>query len=324
MSLTEKELEVLRESEARSRIVVETLADAVITIDESSVIRYANPAAERIFGYEPGGLAGTHMTALMPEYLRRLHEEGVRRYTETGVKHISWDGVELPGLHKTGREIPLEVSFGEFALGGRRYFTGVARDITERKRTDARLAAQYEVTRALAESADFAEAVPRILRAVCEALGWEVGALWTLDREADVLRFVEAWSAPGVDVSEFVGLSRSGSFARGEGLPGKVRERGEALWVEDLAGNGNFPRSAAAGREGLHGAFAFPATLRGETIAVLEFFSREVRPPDDALLAMMSHVGSQLGQVVERRRAEAERSHTNACARPRQTPKRTL
>ena len=308
MSLTEQELEGLRESEARSRIVVETLADAVITIDEASVIRFANPAAEIIFGYEPGGLTGLHMTALMPDYLRQLHEEGIRRYMETGVKHISWDGVELPGLHKSGREIPLEVSFGEFALGGRRYFTGVARDITERRRTEARLAAQYEVTRALADVSDFDEAVPRILRAVCEALGWEMGALWALDREASLLRFVASWSANGFDVREFEELSRRRMFPRGEGLPGRVWERGEALWVEDLAGNGTFPRSAAAAREGLHGAFAFPATIRGETIAVLEFFSREVRPPDDALLAMMSHVGSLLGQVIERRRAEGEQA----------------
>ena len=309
MSLTEKELEELRESEARSRIVVETLADAVVTIDEASVIRFVNPAAERIFGYASSELIGMHMTALMPDYLRRMHEEGMRRYVETGAKHISWDGVELPGLHKSGREIPLEISFGEFALGGRRYFTGVARDITERRRTDKRLAAQYEVTRALAEVSDFDEAVPRILRAVCEALGWEMGALWALDREAGVLRFVESWSAKGVDVREFEQLSRGRTFARGDGgLPARVWERGEPLWVEDIATNGSFPRSEAASREGLHGAFAFPATVGGETIAVLEFFSREVRPPDDALLAMMSHVGSQLGQVIERRRAESERA----------------
>jgi PAS domain S-box-containing protein len=306
VSLTEKELEELRESEARSRIVVETLADAVVTIDEASVIRFANPAAERIFGYAAAELIGMHMTLLMPEHLRRLHEEGVRRYMRTGVKHISWEGVELPGLHKSGREISLEISFGEFALGGRRYFTGVARDITERKRLETRLSAQYEVTRALAEVSDFREAVPRILRAVCEALGWEVGALWALDREAGVLRFVDAWHARGVDVREFERLSREREFTRGEGLPGRVWERGEAAWVEDIATNGRFPRSAAASREGLHGAFAFPATVGGETIAVLEFFSSEVRPPDDALLAMMSHVGSQLGQVMERRRAEAE------------------
>ena len=309
MSLTEKELEELRESEARSRIVMETVADAVITIDETSVIRFVNPAAERIFGYEPGELVGRDMTELMPDYLRRLHEEGMRRFMDTGVKHISWEGVELPGLHKSGREIPLEISFGEFAFGGRRYFTGIARDIAERKRTEARMAAQYEVTRALAEVPDFREAVPRLLRAVCEALGWETGALWALDRETDLLRFVESWHAQGVDVGEFEELSRRRTFARGDrGLPGRVWERGEALWVEDLATDESFPRSAAAERAGLHGAFAFPATIRGETIAVLEFFSREVRAPDAALLAMMSHVGSQIGQVVERRRAEAEQA----------------
>ena len=308
MSLTEKELEELRESEARSRIVMETVADAVVTIDESGTILFVNRAAERIFGYAAEEMLGADMKMLMPDYLRRLHDEGLRRYVETGVKHISWEGVALPGLHKSGREVPLEISFGEFAHRGRRYFTGIARDISNRRRTEARLNAQYEVTRALAETGDFREAVPRVLRAVCEALGWEVGILWALDGGAEALGFVEAWHAPGVDVSEFERLSSRRTFARGEGLPGRVWESGEPLWVEDLAGDGSFPRSAVASREGLHGAFAFPATLRGEVIAVLEFFSREVRPPDGALLAMMSHVGSQIGQVVERQRAEAEQS----------------
>jgi PAS domain S-box-containing protein len=307
VSLSEKELEVLRESEARSRIVMETVADAIITIDEASTILFVNPAAKRIFGYEAREMLGAHMTMLMPDYLRHLHDEGVRRYVKTNVKHISWEGVELPGLHKSGREIPLEISFGEFALNGKRYFTGIARDITERKRIERRLAAQYEVTRALAESRDFLAAVPRILRAVCEALGWEVGVLWTLDHEANALRFVESWHAGDVNVEEFVQLSRQRTFGRGDaGLPSRVWERGEPLWVEDIAADATFPRSTVAEREGLHAAFAFPALVQGETIAVLEFFSREVRAPDDALLAMMSHIGSQLGQVVERQRAEGE------------------
>jgi PAS domain S-box-containing protein len=132
VSLTEKELEELRESEARSRIVMETVADAVVTIDESSTILFVNRAAERVFGYKADESLGANLTMLMPEYLRRLHEAGVRRYVETGERHISWSGVELPGLHKSGRELPLEISFGEFTLRGRRYFTGVARDISER------------------------------------------------------------------------------------------------------------------------------------------------------------------------------------------------
>jgi anti-anti-sigma regulatory factor len=204
--------------------------------------------------------------------------------------------------------VPLEISFEEFALGGRRYFTGIARDISARRRVEARLAAQYEVTRALAESESFKAAVPRILRAVCEALGWELGLVWALDRGAGVLRFVEAWRAHDVDVAEFERVSSRREFGRGEGLPGGTWERGEPLWIEDLAADATFPRAAPASRAGLHAAVAFPVLMQGETVAVLEFFSREMRQPDEALLAMMSHVGSQLGQVIERQRAEAERA----------------
>ena len=307
MSLTEQELEELRRSGALSNTVMETVADAVVTVDAAGTILFVNPAAERVFGYETGEMLGAPLTMLMPDYLRAAHEAGMRRYVETGVKHIPWAGVELPGLHKSGREIPLEISFGEFALDGRRYFTGIARDISARRRTETRLAAQYAVTRALAESKDFREAVPRILRAVCEALGWELGLLWVLDREAGLLRFAEAWRAEGVDLGEFERLSGRRTFAHGDtGLPGRVWESAEPLWVEDIAAESSFPRSALAARAGLHAAVAFPVLMRGEVIAVLEFFSREMRPPDDALLAMVAHVGSQIGQVIERQRAEDE------------------
>ncbi len=139
MAVRDRELEELREAEARGRAVMETVADAVVTVDVGSVIRSVNPSAERIFGYGAGELLGANLSVLMPDYLRHLHEAGMRRYVETGVKHISWEGVELPGLHRDGHEIPLEVSFGEFVLGGRHHFTGIIRDITERKRGERRL-----------------------------------------------------------------------------------------------------------------------------------------------------------------------------------------
>ena len=75
----------------------------------------------------------------MPEYLRHLHKAGLSRYAESNIRHIAWEAVELPGLHKDGREIPLELSFGEFMRNGKRFFTGVARDITERKRAEEAL-----------------------------------------------------------------------------------------------------------------------------------------------------------------------------------------
>jgi PAS domain S-box-containing protein len=311
MTTREKEFEELRESEARSRIVVETVADAIVTVDEGGSIRFVNPAAERVFGYSQGELLGAPLTMLMPEYLRHIHEAGMRRYVETGRKHISWEGVELPGLHRSGREIPLELSFGEFSLDGRRYFTGIARDITERKRAARRLSAQYEVTRALAESQSFAEAAPRILGAVCEGLRWEKGALWVVERDEGVLRHVAAWRAPSLGLREGDVLGGRHTFTLGEGLPGEVWQKGEAVWVEDIT-QSDYLRAAAAAALGLHCVLAFPAVLRGEVLGVLEFFSREVRPPDEAMLAMMSSVGSQTGQAIERQRAEEERTRLSA------------
>jgi signal transduction histidine kinase len=76
---------------------------------------------------------------LMPEYMRHAHRAGFARYQQTGRRHLSWLAVELPGLHRDGHEIPLEVSFGEFASDGRRYFTGIVRDVTERKRAEEAL-----------------------------------------------------------------------------------------------------------------------------------------------------------------------------------------
>lgn len=307
VSIKESEIAALRESEARSRIVVETVADAVVTVDAEGRILFVNRAAERVFGYAAGEVLGQDLTMLMPEYLRLAHEAGMRRYIETGVKHIPWEGVELPGLHKDGREIPLEVSFGEFELGGRRYFTGIIRDITERKRGGRRLAAQYEVTRVLAEARTLREVVPDVLRAVCEGLGWDYGALWRVEQGGEVLRFAEAWRGPQVRASEVEKFSRQRDFTRDDALLSVlVWRKGEPLWVSDVAREPSFLRAAAAAHDGLHAALAFPISLHGETLGVMEFFSGEVRAPDESMLQLLGQVGSQLGQVIERRRAEEE------------------
>jgi PAS domain S-box-containing protein len=131
--------EELHESEARYRIVAETASDVLVTINQDSEILFINRAVEKVFGYTPSELLGKPLTMLMPKYLRRMHRVGLQRYVSTGQRHISWNAVELPGLHRSGREIPLELSFGEFTRDGQRYFSGIARDITERKRAEEQI-----------------------------------------------------------------------------------------------------------------------------------------------------------------------------------------
>jgi PAS domain S-box-containing protein len=290
-----------------TRVIADTASDAIITIDEQSTILFINRAAEGIFGYTRAELIGQSMTMLMPEYLRHVHRGGLKRYLSTGARHISWDAVELPGLHKDGREIPLEISFGEFAEDGRRFFTGIARDITERRKLERRLAVQFQVARILTESDSLATAAPMLLQSISESLGWEMGQMWAVDREANVLRWLAAWRVASVPAAEFEDASRNRTFLRGMGLPGRIWETGISDWISDIATDGNFPRSPFAAKAGFRSAFGFPITFGNQVSGVLEFFSCDCQPPDQILQEMMSGIGNQIGQFVERQRAEEER-----------------
>ncbi len=126
--------QALEDSEIRFRTVAETACDAILLIDAASTLLFVNHATEQIFGYLPDELVGKNLTLLMPDYMRLLHEAGMKRYLDTGKRHLHWESIELPGLHKSGHEVPLEVSFGEFTRDGAVFFTGFARDISERKR----------------------------------------------------------------------------------------------------------------------------------------------------------------------------------------------
>jgi PAS domain S-box-containing protein len=125
--------EALRESEERYRIIAETASDVIITIDQDGIIHFANPASEKVFGFTPAELIGQNITQLMPASLRKAHTTALNAYVSTGEKKMKWTSIELPGLHRSGHEIPLEISYGEFVKGKRRFFTGIIRDITERR-----------------------------------------------------------------------------------------------------------------------------------------------------------------------------------------------
>ena len=185
------------------------------------------------------------------------------------------------------------------------FFYASGRDVTEIKRDEDLLLAQYSVTKVLAEAPSLHEAAPQILKSICETLEWAVGTVWQLDRKEGILRSVASWHIPTANVSEFLAATRSRTFDRGIGLPGRVWGHADALWIEDVTRDPNFPRAPVAARECLHSAFGFPILLGSEVLGVLEFFSHQIRQPDTKLLKLLSAVGSQIGQFIERTEAEA-------------------
>jgi two-component system, LuxR family, sensor kinase FixL len=127
----------LRESELRARAVLETTVDGIITIDRGGIIQSFNPAAERIFGYPAGEVIGLNVKVLMPDPYRTEHDDYLRNYRETGHRRIIGIGREVTGKRKDGSTFPLDLAVSEVDLGGRVLYTGIVRDITERRRLEA-------------------------------------------------------------------------------------------------------------------------------------------------------------------------------------------
>jgi PAS domain S-box-containing protein len=173
----------------------------------------------------------------------------------------------------------------------------------DRRRTEARLSAQNAATRALIERSTVTEAIPAILSSFGENVGWDVGVLWRVDREAHVLRCTELWHRADIDVSAFEARARKLVFAPGVGTPGQVWLTGEPAWVPDVP---RFPSFLAkeAERHGLHASLAFAIRNRTEVTGVMEFFTRDIRDLDADLVAASSVLGSQVGEAIERKHSE--------------------
>ncbi len=183
-----------------------------------------------------------------------------------------------------------------------------------RKASERHLAAQNVTTTVLVESATLAEAMPRVLEAVCKSLDWVMGVRWSVDSQAHVLRCAEMHVAPPRLLQEMVEVNRRVTFPHGVGLPGRVWSTGRAAWIADVVHDPNFPRAAVAAKDGLHGAFGFPIIGPGGFLGVMEFFSTEIREPNAAVLALFEGIGGQVGQFIERKRAEAELERAKVAA----------
>ena len=177
--------------------------------------------------------------------------------------------------------------------------------VAEQIRTEQFLRVQYGISRVLAEASSLAKAAPSILKAVCQAVGWEIGAIWRVDSTAEELRCVEVWHLPSISFPEFEKDSRTRTFKKSVGLPGRIWACGQPVWVRDVTSDKNFPRASIAQREGLHAAFGFPILLNEEVLGVIEFFSCDVREPDENFLEMIGVIGSHIGQFIERKEAES-------------------
>jgi PAS domain S-box-containing protein len=285
----------LQESEERFRQLSEAPFEAIILHDQGTILE-VNQSFCRMYGYERAEVIGKSVLDLaLPEF-RELLLQKVRA-GDTG----SYEG---PALRKDGTIFRAELAGKPIHYQGRTVRVAAIRDVTEQERNERRQAAQYAVTRVLAESATLAEAIPKLLQAICENLRWKMGEFWRVCDSTNLLRCVETWHVPGLDAASVIEPSHQTELAPGVGLLGRVWQSGQPAWIPDVATDPTFRRAAIAAKVGLHAALAFPIFLGSQTLGVMLFLSRRVRDVDEDLLKTMSAIGSQIGQFTERKRAE--------------------
>ncbi|HZN09179.1 MAG TPA: ATP-binding protein [Pyrinomonadaceae bacterium] len=284
--------------------------EAIAIVDPNGVYLQQNGAHFTLLGYEDIDLQG--QTPVLD-----LGEDAFAEITRELAVAGEYSG-EIICRTKTGERRILDLSAFTMRNGLgepichvciKRDITSRTREINARRRSEQRLALQYAITRILSRSIDFVEGTHEILETVCESLGWHVGVLWAADHQGEVLRCIDVWHRRSLNVNGFEKVSRSRTFARGAGLPGRIWESGKPWWIPNLTEDRDFSRADVAESAGLRAAFGFPILLGDEVVGVIEFFSQEIRQPDQDLLDMIGSVGFQIGQFQERKRAEEKLAH---------------
>jgi diguanylate cyclase (GGDEF)-like protein/PAS domain S-box-containing protein len=180
-------------------------------------------------------------------------------------------------------------------------------NVAKTAQLEQRLAIEHAVTRALGESSSLGEASERIIRAVCETLGWACGAHWALDPESGTMRCAETWGTASPAIGAFLETAKGIQQTREPG--GLIRRtwlEDEPVWIADVAREKSFRRAADAQKAGLHSAFAFPLKAGAQVTGVMEFFSPKISRPDAELLDCAAYIGGLIGQFLRRRQAEDE------------------
>jgi PAS domain S-box-containing protein len=177
-------------------------------------------------------------------------------------------------------------------------------DVTERRLAEQRMRTEHVVSRALSEAATTGAVMSDIFGAICRFTGWQWAALWTVDERENVIRCGELWTGLDERPRTFEELCRGTALTPGEGLPGRAWSTARPVWLPDVSISENFPRRAQAIRLGLRGGVAVPVLVSGRVRGVIEFLSREIKPSHQATLEMLRSIGEQIGQRMERDRAE--------------------
>lgn len=291
--------------------VLAAALDAYIGFDGDGRVVAWNPAAETTFGFSRAEACGQRLADLViPPQDRALADLAAG---DPG--GLLGQRQERTVRHQDGREFPVEIAItatgspGSPDVGGGRRFHLFAHDATTVVRARRFAAVEAAVARGMVEASSSTEAAGRVVDALGTQMRWPVAELWLVDDERQLLSCAGRHVAPGWTLGRFA-LSE---IEPGVGLAGRVYQQARPDWIPDLAADLRSARSRAADAAGLHVAVGVPIRTGGQTLGALCVYGDWIEDPEDILTTLLTGLAAQVGQYLERRRAEelaVELAHT--------------
>lgn len=294
--------------------LIEALPNPIFVKDHEGRYVSVNKAWESYFGLARESVVGRTAHTLyagQPELADRLEAMDRALWSTAGSQEF-----ETTLTTPAGQRDAVYYKTTVAGIGGSApVLVGTIVDVTARKQAEQRRSMEHAVTRVLSEAQNVSEALSSVIQVICESLGWACGAHWLWDEQAQLLRCNETWNIDSSEIAEFVAAAAQtvneapawtgqAPKATTGGLVRRVWNDGAPVWFADVTKVPGFRRGPVAAKAGLHCAFGFPVMAGAEPLGVIEFYSRSIAEPDEALLHVVQAIGSQIGQYVRRRQSE--------------------
>jgi len=296
----------IQEAEARRlAFIVSRTDNAVILTDAEGQIEWVNDGFVRITEWPLQDVIGKRPGSFLqgpdsdPETIAMIRR---------GLNSREPFHVEILNYSRSGRKywISMEVQPVFNDAGTLSNFMAIGPDVTERVRNDQRRTLQLAASRILADARSVEEAASRLVRRLCQGLGWAVSGFWTLKNDDTTLHCLDVWFDPAKPVAEFAAQTRHRTFPTGQSLVGRVWKSGQRELIPDVSIEPTFARASTAAASGLKTALILPLVNGAEVQGIVELYSVNSEEVDEILLQTLDTLCNQIAQFIVRKRAESE------------------
>ncbi|MBI4528319.1 MAG: PAS domain S-box protein [Deltaproteobacteria bacterium] len=294
----EKRAGELSQAEEKFRTIAETAKDAIVSADTDGNIIYVNQAAESLFGYSANEIIGEPLTLLIPESLRDTHLQGFLRFVQTQEPRLIGKTVEVVGKKKNGLDIPVEVSLTSWKVGQETFFTGIIRDITDRKQAERRnqqhiieLATLSEIDRAISSSLELRSVFGLLFERISAMLPYSAARIRLINKQSGELEQAASWSK---EENHW----EAEPWNSGLGTGKRALESRMPVIVRNVFTDARLKNAEAFSRYGLFSTVAIPLLAGGEPLGVISFYTKDEHQFGDEELHFLSTLAGQVAVAI--------------------------